>query len=201
METEPTANEERDWEDCYRTGDTHWDKGEPSPGLSDWLTARPDLPRGTVAVPGCGFGHDVRAWAEAGHHATGYDIARSAVAGAIERSKGAAQKVRFELGNFLEDPPVATYDWVFEHTFFCAIHPSRRDDHVAAVLRHLKPNGQFLAVHYFLPKDEEGPPFGTDRDEIIERFSPHFELVQDWVPRSYPNRTGLEHMFWWRRKG
>ena len=26
------------------------------------------------------------------------------------------------------------------------------------------------------------------------RFSPHFELVEDWVPRSYPNRTGRERM-------
>jgi len=24
--------------------------------------------------------------------------------------------------------------------------------------------------------------------------------VQEWVPRSYPNRTGLELMLWWKRK-
>jgi hypothetical protein len=41
--------------------------------------------------------------------------------------------------------------------------------------------------------------FGTTREEIIARFAPHFALVQDWVPRSYPNRTGRERMFWWRR--
>jgi hypothetical protein len=34
----------------------------------------------------------------------------------------------------------------------------------------------------------------------MERFSPHFDLMLDWVPRSYPNRTGLERMFWWRKK-
>lgn len=200
MESENEATKEHDWDECYRTGDTHWDKGEPSPGLADWLKAHPDLPRGTVAVPGCGFGHDVRAWAKAGFAATGFDIASGAVEGANERSEGTGLPVQFKLGNFLEDPPVDTYDWVFEHTFFCAIPPSRRDDHVAAVVRHLKPDGQFLAVHYFLPKGEAGPPFGVDREEIIERFSPHFELVEDWVPRSYPNRTDLERMFWWRRK-
>jgi len=24
--------------------------------------------------------------------------------------------------------------------------------------------------------------------------------VADWLPRSYPNRTGKEWLFWWRRK-
>ena len=24
--------------------------------------------------------------------------------------------------------------------------------------------------------------------------------VEEWVPRSYPNRTGLELMLWWKRK-
>lgn len=200
MEAKHGTTEARNWEGCYQDGDIQWDKGEASPGLTDWLNTHADLPKGTVAVPGCGFGHDARAWARAGFAATGYDIAPSAVAGSIERSMGLDTPVNFKLGNFLEDKPSTAFDWVFEHTFFCAINPSRREDHVAAVLRHLKPDGQFLAVHYFLPKDEEGPPFGTDREEILERFSPHFELVEDWVPRSYPNRTGLERMFWWRRK-
>ena len=65
--------------------------------------------------------------------------------------------------------------------------------------RWLKPGGQYLAVNYLIP-DEDGPPFGTTREEQWKRFSPHFDLVKDWVPRSYPNRTGLERMFWWRRK-
>ena len=53
----------------------------------------------------------------------------------------------------------------------------------------------------YLIVDRDGPPFGTTREEVLERFSPHFELVADWVPRSYPNRAGLERMFWWRRGG
>ena len=37
------------------------------------------------------------------------------------------------------------------------------------------------------------------REELWQRFSPHFDLLEEWVPRSYPNRTGLELMMWWRR--
>jgi methyl halide transferase len=190
---------ETDWENCYRTNDTHWDKGAPSPGLADWLAAHPDLPTGDVVVPGCGFGHDVREWAKAGHSAVGYDIAAGAVQGATEKTNRTGLPAIFRLGDFLADEPDRQFDWVFEHTFYCAIPPTRRDDHRAAVKRWLKPGGQLLAVHYFIP-DKDGPPFGTDRKEIMARFSDDFELVEDWVPRSYPNRTNLERMFWWRMR-
>jgi hypothetical protein len=29
-----------------------------------------------------------------------------------------------------------------------------------------------------------GPPFGTTREEILDRFSPFFERLEDWVPRA-----------------
>jgi hypothetical protein len=62
----------------------------------------------------------------------------------------------------------------------------------------LKPGGYLLAVHYLIP-DEDGPPFGTTADEVNARFATHFQLLETWVPRSYPNRTGLERIFWWRK--
>src|SRR5206468_323688 len=96
------------------------------------------------------------------------------------------------------EPPFH-FDWLFEHTLFCAIDLGERDNYVRAVLRWLKPGGQFLAVNYLIP-DKDGPPFGTTRDELWQRFSEHFDLVKEWVPRSYPNRTGLELMLWWKRK-
>ena len=190
---------ETDWETRYQTGDMPWEKGAPSPGLIDFLGAHPDLPRGTVCVPGCGTGHDVRAWARAGFDATGYDIAPSAVRVAAERTAAAGLSAHFHQSNFLKDERPQPFDWIFEHTLFCAINPTERDDYVQAVLRWAKPNGNFLAVNYLIP-DVDGPPFGTTRAELWNRFSPGFDLVEEWTPRSYPNRTGLEMMFWWRKK-
>jgi SAM-dependent methyltransferase len=186
------------WENRYQTEDMPWEKGEPAPGLVDFLAAHPELARGSVCVPGCGTGHDVRAWAAAGFEAYGFDLAPSGVQLAREKTEAAGLKAAFQLANFLTDTPPKQFDWLFEHTLFCAIDPAERDAYVAAVLRWLKPGGQYLAVNYFIP-DKEGPPFGTDRDEQLSRFSPHFTLVENWVPRSYPNRTGQERMFWWRR--
>jgi len=188
-----------DWEQLYQEGDTNWDKGEPSPGLVDWLAEQGSKEGGSVLVPGCGFGHDVRAWAHAGYEAVGYDVAPAAVKGGEGQTPDSLSNAAFRLGNFLEDEPFDTFDFIFEHTFFCAIDPARRGDYVAAVRRWLKPGGRLLAVHYFLPKDEDGPPFGVDREEILTRFSPYFELLTDWTPRSYPNRTDLERMFLWRK--
>jgi hypothetical protein len=187
------------WEARYQSGGMPWEKGAPSPGLVDFLAAHPDLPRGTVGVPGCGTGHDVRAWAQAGFNAVGCDIAPAAIQMAAEKTKAAGLVARFEPADFLGDEPPYQFDWLFEHTLFCAIQPEERGEYVHAVLRWLKPEGQFLAVNYLIIEDADGPPFPTTREEQLRRFSPHFELVEDWVPRSYANRTGRERMFWWRR--
>ncbi len=188
-----------DWEARYIAGDTPWEKGEASPGLADWLAAHPQPAGASVLVPGCGTGHDARAFAAAGFQATGLDIAPSAVRLSRERTAAAGLRAEFRLGDFLTDEPFAQFDWLFEHTCYCAIDPVRRAEYLRAVLRWLKPAGQFLAVHYLIP-DADGPPFGTTRDEVVARFAPHFEQIEEWVPRSYPNRTGLELMFWWRRR-
>jgi cyclopropane fatty-acyl-phospholipid synthase-like methyltransferase len=190
---------ETDWEARYQTGDMPWEKGEPSPGLIDFLAAHPELPPGTVCVPGCGTGHDVRAWARAGFEAHGYDVAPSAIRLCEEKTRGTGLCARYHAGDFLSDSPRERFDWLFEHTLYCAIDPERRADYAHALLRWLKDDGQFLAVHYLIP-DKDGPPFGTTRDEVVARFSPHFDLITEWVPRSYPNRTGLELMLRWQRK-
>jgi len=188
-----------DWEQRYQTGDMPWEKGEGSPGLIDFLAAHPELPRGTVLVPGCGTGHDVRTWASAGFTVLGLDLAPSAVRIAREKTVAAGLTAEFQNTDFLVADPPHPFDYVFEHTLFCAIDPVRRDDYVRAVLRWLSPSGQFIAVHYML-RDAKEPPFGCTQEELMERFSPHFELQRGYVPRSYPNRAGLELLLWWKRK-
>jgi len=186
------------WENLYQIGDTRWDKGAPSPGLVDFLVANHDLPGETVCVPGGGTGHDACEWARAGFRVYGYDLAPSAVRCSLERAQAAGLPASFRQADFLRDEPPFAFDWIFEHTLFCAIQPAERDLYRRAVIRWLKPGGNYLAVNYLIP-DQDGPPFGTTRGEVVKRFSPYFGLQAEWVPRSYPNRTGLERMFWWQR--
>src|SRR5215475_9165183 len=116
-----------DWEQRYQTNDMPWEKGEASPGLVDFLVAHPELVRSRVCVPGCGTGHDVRAWARAGFQAFGFDIAPSAIRLSRERTREAMLTAQFQRLDFLRVAPPRRFDWIFEHTLFCAIQPVERD--------------------------------------------------------------------------
>lgn len=189
------------WAARYAAGETGWDKGEPSPGLVDFLVENEALAPGTVLVPGCGYGHDARALAAAGFEVTAIDV----VPAAIERARALAReqraRVQFETADFfsLSAALRGPYDWLFEHTFFCAIDPERRDAYVRIVADLVRPGGHLLGVFYHI-QPETGPPFGTTRAELVARFSPAFTLAHESVPRSYPTRTDKELLMMWRRR-
>jgi len=188
---------ETDWQERYQTEDTPWDKGEPAPGLVDWLKAQTLDPETRVLVPGCGRGHDASAWAKAGFDTTGMDLAEIALSDAREKYES-LPNLAFFPGNFLDEKPQEPYDLIFEHTLYCAIDPARREDYAKSLPNWLKPGGYFLAIHFIFPLDEEGPPFGASKDEIINRFQTNFTLRDDWKPRHFEGRKNEEWMFLWQ---
>ena len=190
---------ETEWEKRYLEADTPWDKGEPAPGLIDWLQKKTLEEDARVLVPGCGRGHDASAWAKAGYETTGMDLSDLALSGAREKYES-LPNLAFFPGNFLEDKPQEPYDLIFEHTLYCAIDPIRRDEYAQALNHWLKPGGHFLAIHFVFPLLEEGPPFGASKDEIINDSSPHLKLIEDWKPRHFDGRRDEEWMFLWKRK-
>ena len=190
---------ETDWEERYQQEDTPWDKDEPAPGLIDWLNKQTLAPETRVLVPGCGRGHDPSAWAKRGFETTGMDLSEIALTDARQKYQS-LPNLAFFPGNFLEEKPQEPYDLIFEHTLYCAIDPSRRDEYPQALGHWLKPGGLFLAIHFVFPLTEEGPPFGASKEEIIERFEPGFELLNDWKPRHFEGRRDEEWMFLWKRK-
>lgn len=182
-----------DWEERYREGDTPWNRGAASPGLVDFLKSEPV--RGEVLVPGCGLGFDVRALAATADRVVGLDLAPSAVKQA--RRIGAVGGEEYVQGDLFELPAKlrGAFDWVFEHTCFCAIDLDRRSDYVAGVTLALKPGGKLLGVFYLDPGVEEGPPFGTTRAELDALFGNAFKTVREWVPEhAYEGREGRELM-------
>ena len=191
-----------DWEDCYRTGDTPWDKGAPAPPLVDWLAVPGRQLTGDVLVPGCGLGHDVRAIVRAspGARVCGLDLSGSAVV-AARRLPAAGSETYRQADLFM--PPEEwrhRFDWVVEHTCFCAIDPARRVDYVRAVAGLLRPGGHLLAIFYLQPwaggeprPPGGGPPFGSNREELDALFAADFTRLAEHVPaRTYPGREGRE---------
>lgn len=192
-----------DWEAQYQRGETPWDKGEPSPGLVDYL--REHRVAGRVLVPGCGAGHDVRALARQGADVLGLDIAPSAVDAARQYPRLGGEQ--YEVGDFFNLPAglCGTFKWVWEHTCFCAIDPQQRTAYVDSVHAALEPDGCLLAIFYLDPGNDspdEGPPFEVSVGELDRLFLPRFELVREWMPsRTYPGREGREWMRLLRKRG
>lgn len=189
------------WEARYQNGDTGWDQGAASPGLMDLLQDH-QIHAGSVLVPGCGRGHEARALARAGFEVTGMDITEGAIreAAPLAEREG-LQKIRFIQADFfnLSEKGFGPYDWIFEHTFFCAFNPSLREDYVKTAARLIRPGGGLIGIFYHI-QPESGPPFGCTRKELVERFTPQFTLRLEKIPRSFPDRDGKELLMLWERK-
>jgi methyl halide transferase len=199
---------EIDWQLCYEQGRTPWEKGQAHPGLAAALQALP-APAGRVLAPGCGTGHDLLAWRLPGiTEIIGLDIAPSAVAAANARAQAAGEpRITAVEGDFFALPAsMGQFDWLMEHTCFCAIPPSRRAEYAASAAAAVRPGGHFLAIFFLNPWDPpedmtQGPPFGVERAEIDAFFDPHFELLAAFAPQAtYAGREGREEARVYRRR-
>lgn len=200
-----------DWDKHYIDEHTPWDKGAPAPPLLEWLSANPGTMQGSILVPGAGRGHDAAAILESTEEAeiVAIDISSTATNSARERYQ--SNRLHFLLEDLFALPSEHSgkYDWIWEHTCFCAIDPELRDDYVGAVHAALKEGGELLAVFFLDPYDDEhrpgeGPPHGTSLEEISERFlsKGKFELLESYVPQqSYDGREGLEQVMRLRAAG
>lgn len=185
------------WESRYQAGDMPWEKGQAAPPLSELLDKSVDWGKGPVLVPGCGFGHDVRALSVLGVPVLGVDIASTAVERA--REYPVAGQESYVLGNFLDPAWRAgrKFSAVWEHTCFCAIDPADRSRYATAVADCLEDGGLLAGVFFLNPFDADevavGPPFGVTLDELDRWFSPWFERIDGWVPdAAFPGRAGRE---------
>lgn len=195
-------NDPQFWEQHYQQNQTGWDLGAPAPALVHWLeTAQPQP--GRVIVLGCGRGYDAIALAERGFSVVAMDFAPSAVAAvqALARDRQLPITVIQQDLFALADPNPArpeilapeSFDYVVEHTCFCAIAPDRRDDYARAARSLLKPSGQFVGI-FFTHDRPSGPPFGSTVTDLHRHFTPHFHL-DTLAPASVspPKRQGEEH--------
>ena len=191
-----------DWNARYLAEDTPWDKGAAHPALVARLKNQPL--KGSVLVPGCGAGHDVRAIAaHEAERVTGIDIAPSALQ--LARGFPKAGNECYVEGDFLAGNavPAGAFDMVFEHTCFCAIPPVRRADYARAAASALRDGGILLAVFFTNPEntDLHSPPFRCDMEEIGALFGKDFEFLETVVaPPTYPERQGRETLCLLRKK-
>jgi len=182
------------WEDVYARGGDGWELGRPAPPLVDVLDTMPP-PRGRVAVPGCGRGHDARLLAARGYDVTGFDFAPAALsqARALATREGVAATFDgrdvFTLGRELPN----AFDGVWEYTCFCAIDPARRAEYVRSLAGTLRAGGWLLACFFPLRALTPGPPFVVSPAEVRRLLTPAFTIERAFDPlRSARGRQGRE---------
>ena len=184
------------WTDLYARGGDGWELRQPAPPLVEFIERMP-LPRGRVAVPGCGRGHDVRYLCQRGYAASGFDFSATAVAEAraLAKAEGsAAEFVQRDIFGLARDYANA-FDGIWEYTCFCAIDPARRAEYVRTMAATLKPGGWLLACFFPLRRRAAGPPFPVSQTDVRRRFLPAgFRIERAYAPRSVRLRQGQEWM-------
>jgi methyl halide transferase len=185
---------ELEWQRRYEQNDTPWDKGAPAPALARFLKTNKIV--GRVLVPGCGRGHEVRALGmQPNCSVVGLDLSSAAIAEATQLTARAGAGTNFVIGDFFHLSPewIGSFDWLVEHTCFCAIEPRQRPDYVLAAASALRAGGKIFGIFYLDPDTESGPPFAVSKEELSELFEPHFALLEEWVPaESFPGRENRE---------
>lgn len=184
------------WEQRYQEKTTRWDLGQAAPAFVSLLNSQKKLTLGRTAVIGCGSGYDALLFAEHGFEVVGFDFAPSAIATATSLAQATNSTAKFlqrDIFDLAAEFP-HDFDYVVEHTCFCAIPPERRSEYVQLVRSLLRPTGELIAV-FFTHSRPGGPPFGSTTTEIRQYFEADFEILYlESVTNSVPSRQGEEHI-------
>lgn len=179
------------WKERYQVGEARWDLGGPCPVFVELLASPRAPPRGRVAFPGCGQGHDVRLFVEHGYDAVGFDFA--------VRPEGVplVNLDVFQLGRVYP----GAFDVIVEYTCYCAIDPKRRPEYATALRDALRPGGMLVALAFPVDGREGGPPFAVDEGEITGVLGAGLELLHIETPKSSVEpRLGRERLALFRKR-
>ena len=192
------------WEKIYQTGDAGWDIAKPAPPFVDLVNNPPEwLKPGKLLNWGCGGGHDANFFAENGFETTACDFAPSAIKQAQEYAdKNDLLEVYLSDLLNIEEKYHNQFDYVLEHTCFCAIPIKNREGYVESALKVLKPGGILFGLFYrFDEPDEKGPPFYMSDDIVRENFEKDFEFIHWEIPKvSFGKRQNREKLIAMKRK-
>jgi methyl halide transferase len=183
------------WEQRYQEGTTRWDLGQPAPAFKS-LLAENAPQAGSAIVLGAGRGHDALFFAQQGFAVTAVDFAPSAIQSLAAQAQAQNLPIQLLQRDIFELVPefAGQFDYVIEHTCFCAIELALRPTYAQLAADLLAPGGELLAV-FFTHQRPGGPPFGTTPAEVRQLFAPCFEVISlEPVTNSIPSRRGEEHL-------
>lgn len=166
---------EHNWEELYQKKDTGWDIGYPSTPLKEYIDQLENKAL-KILIPGAGNSHEAEYLFQQGFSNVWIiDIAPSAITNFKTRVAD-FPKEQILLGDFFEHQ--AQYDLIFEQTFFCAIHPSKRKPYAKKMKELLYPTGKLVGLFFNDRLNMDHPPYGGNQEEYLSIFSPYFENIK-----------------------
>lgn len=170
---------DRDWNEHYAEGHIPWDSGKPDPALIE-AVKNATIPAGRTLEVGCGTGTNALWLAARGFDVLGVDVSPLAIERATLKKDDTVRACRFEVRDFLKDPPKGPFDFVFDRGCFHVFdEPEVRARFAARVAGVLTPKGLWLTLigsTEGAPRDV-GPPRRSARD-ISSAIEPALEIVE-----------------------
>jgi SAM-dependent methyltransferase len=164
------------WDTLFRDKRTPWDAGSTPLELKRYLDERND--GGRVLIPGCGSGHEVRAFSEKG----GYEVT------AIDFSTAAVERARSLLGEwqravvlgdfFSCDFGGRPFDVIYERAFLASLPRPMWRDYARRVTQLLRPGGRLIGFFVY-GGQQGGPPFCLKTDELDELLGDNFDRITE----------------------
>lgn len=161
------------WQLNWENQNTSWDIGYAAPAICKYLEQYLNK-NAAILIAGCGNAYEAEFLVNQGfNNITLIDIAPKAVE--ILKEKFAQKpQVKVLCEDFFEHN--SRYDLMIEQTFFCAIHPSKRNDYVKKAHQLLNKNGKLIGLLFNKKFEKEGPPFGAEIEEYKALFTPYFDI-------------------------
>jgi methyl halide transferase len=170
----------RAWDERYRTGETRWDLGRVAPPLARKVAN--ESPAGKrILVPGCGRGHEARHLAAAGaKEVVAVDVSGLALEEARRLEPAVSKNVRWVQGDVRQLPEEARgpFDWVVEHTCFCALAPEDRSRYLEGLRDVMSENGRLIGLFFVDFDNPDGPPFGIFQKDLRRLMEEKFRVLE-----------------------
>jgi SAM-dependent methyltransferase len=183
------------WNRRYAAGNTPWDFHGIPEALTSFLH-RSSSP-GTVLIPGCGSGHEIKAFHDAGFAVTAIDFSPVAVDKARLQLGPLSEKI--VLGDFFSfDFGPRRFDLIYERTFLCSLSPARWPRYVARMAELCAPDGRLIGL-FLYGQEPDPPPYPLAENHAGELFGRNFRLVHTApVSDSLPLFRGMERWQEWQ---
>ena len=163
------------WSNRYINQQINWDLGQVSPPIKAYIDqiSNKNL---KILIPGAGNGYEALYLLEQGFtNVTVVDFAEKPLVDLAQKLETHhSQNYHLIQDNFFN--LIGQYDLILEQTFYCAIHPSLRENYVKQILSLLKLNGKLVGLLFNKQFTFEGPPFGGTIEEYQSIFQNKYQI-------------------------